>query len=172
MPSTLKYSLTYPSGTAAPNVPLVMQTSMESVEAALTGVDNKIRHAEYTSALVGLTAGIGRDVGAFTVVTGVTFNNTFVTPDVAGKVKITEAGVYAVDFTALPSTSPGTISIQIMGNTLVRVAQAVGGNYGAWEVTTSAANVYIPANEVLNFNVVCNNAINVGSRIRISKLHG
>ncbi|MCZ9883723.1 hypothetical protein [Arthrobacter sp. B2a2-09] len=38
MPSTVKYALSYPAGTTAPNVPVVMQTSMESVEAALNGI--------------------------------------------------------------------------------------------------------------------------------------
>lgn len=39
MPTTLKYGITYPSGSAAPNVPLAMQTQAESVEAALDNLE-------------------------------------------------------------------------------------------------------------------------------------
>lgn len=38
MPSTIKYAINYPSGTVAPNVPLVMQQQAESVEAALNNL--------------------------------------------------------------------------------------------------------------------------------------
>jgi hypothetical protein len=171
MPSTVKYAISYPAGTTAPNVPVVMQTQAESVEAALTGI-TKTRHAEYTSALVALTAGTSRDVGAFTPDAAVTFNNTFVQPDVAGKVKFLEAGVYSLDFIALPPSTPGTLNIQIMGVTQNRIAQATGGNYGAWEVSASASNIYLAANEIVTFNVVCNNSINIGARVRITKIQG
>lgn len=39
MPSTLKYGITYPSGSVAPNVPIAMQTQAESVDAALTALN-------------------------------------------------------------------------------------------------------------------------------------
>lgn len=39
MPTTVKYALAYPLGTVAPNVPAVMQTLAESVEAALVALD-------------------------------------------------------------------------------------------------------------------------------------
>lgn len=39
MPSTLKHKISYPSGTVAPNVPVVMQTQAESVDAALTALN-------------------------------------------------------------------------------------------------------------------------------------
>lgn len=35
MPTTLRFGITYPSGSTTPNVPLSMQTQAESVEAAL-----------------------------------------------------------------------------------------------------------------------------------------
>lgn len=35
MPSTLKHGIVYPSGSVAPNVPIVMQTQAESVDAAI-----------------------------------------------------------------------------------------------------------------------------------------
>lgn len=35
MPSTLKYGITYPAGNVAPNVPLAMQSTAESTEAAI-----------------------------------------------------------------------------------------------------------------------------------------
>lgn len=38
MPSTVKYAISYPAGTTAPNVPVVMQTTAESVESALTAL--------------------------------------------------------------------------------------------------------------------------------------
>lgn len=41
MPTTLKYQIAYPAGNVAPNVPLVMQTQAESVEAALTATTSK-----------------------------------------------------------------------------------------------------------------------------------
>lgn len=40
MPSTLKHGIAYPSGSVAPNVPIVMQTLAESVDAALATIDN------------------------------------------------------------------------------------------------------------------------------------
>lgn len=39
MPTTLKYAIAYPAGTVAPNVPAVMQTQAQSVEAALKTID-------------------------------------------------------------------------------------------------------------------------------------
>lgn len=38
MPTTLNHAISYPAGTAAPNVPLAMQTTAESVETALNGL--------------------------------------------------------------------------------------------------------------------------------------
>ena len=41
MPSTLKYQITYPAGNVAPNVPLAMQSTAESVEAALDTINSR-----------------------------------------------------------------------------------------------------------------------------------
>lgn len=51
MPTTLKYQIAYPAGNVAPNVPLVMQTQAESVEAALTATTSKPTAVTTTDAL-------------------------------------------------------------------------------------------------------------------------
>ena len=172
MATTLVHKVFYPAGNVAPNVPLAMQTAAESVEVAITAEASKIKHSEYTTAAVGTTAGTARLAGALSVDGTKTINSGFGTPDVAGKYKILTAGVYAIDFTAMPSTPPGTINIEILGTSVVRISQAVGGNYGSFEVTATTAGVYLPANEVISFHMVCNNAVNVGARIRITQLQG
>lgn len=40
MPQTTTYGITYPSGSTAPNVPLAMQSTAESVEAAFTTIQS------------------------------------------------------------------------------------------------------------------------------------
>lgn len=45
MPATLKHSISYPAGTVAPNVPAVMQTTAQSVEAALEVLAAKLDKA-------------------------------------------------------------------------------------------------------------------------------
>jgi hypothetical protein len=42
MPTTTRFGISYPAGSAAPNVPLSMQTQAESVEAALNTFPYKI----------------------------------------------------------------------------------------------------------------------------------
>lgn len=172
MPSTLKYAITYPSGTAAPNVPLVMQTQAESVEAAITAVDIKMRHAEFTTTAVTPTAGTSRNIGTLSADAALTFNNTFCTPGTtSGTLKITEAGVYAIDFTILPVSTPGNANLQILGVAVLRISQASGAGYGSWELTASTAGIYFPANEIVAFNLLIANAVTCGGRIRVTKLH-
>lgn len=172
MPSTVKYALTYPSGTAAPNVPLVLQTSMESVEAAITAVDTKMRHAEFTTTIVTPSAGVSRNIGTLSADSSVTFNNTFCQPGTSsGTMKFLESGVYAIDYTILPSSTPGNANTQITGVSTVRMSQASGTGYGAWELTASVSSIYVPANEIVTFTLLIANSITVGGRIRVTKLH-
>lgn len=171
MPNTLKYAITYPSGTAAPNVPLVMQTLAESTEAAITAVDIKMRHAEYTSTVVTTAAGSARFVGALSADATKTFNNTFVVPDVAGKVKFTEAGVYAVHYIALPAAQQTSNNIQINLNTSTQVASTVAGNYGSANISVGASNYYFAVNDILDFTILLSGVTTVGSRVCITKLH-
>lgn len=49
MPSTLKYGITYPAGSVAPNVPVVMQAQAQSVEAALATLDTETAAAVTTT---------------------------------------------------------------------------------------------------------------------------
>lgn len=173
MPSTLKYAITYPAGNVAPNVPLAMQSTAESTESAIKGVETKNRHAEYTTAAVAATANSARAVGAVTVDAAKTFNNTFATPGTAaGDIKILEAGTYSIDFVLLPTTSPGSTGLQIVGSSASRVTQAFNNSYLSWETTAVASNVYLAANEVLTFTAMLSTSQNIGARIRITKLHG
>lgn len=59
MPSTLKYQITYPAGNVAPNVPLVMQQSAESVEAALDAIETDWQPLTLTAAWVAYVGGGG-----------------------------------------------------------------------------------------------------------------
>ena len=73
MPSTLKHAISYPAGTAAPNVPLVMQTTAESVEAALEDIPQGIiAYAKTTSnsGAVGTTISVVNNIGTVPFVNG------------------------------------------------------------------------------------------------------
>lgn len=68
MPSTLKYNITYPAGNVAPNVPLVMQTQAESVEA---GIDAAL--AKYPQGLLSSQKGTANSsaVSALSVINNI-----------------------------------------------------------------------------------------------------
>lgn len=62
MPSTLKHAISYPSGSQAPNVPIVMQTAAESVDAAVdkivTGTVAKSAVVTYAANVSAYAAGV------------------------------------------------------------------------------------------------------------------
>lgn len=77
MPNTLTYGITYPSGTVAPNVPIVMQTQAESVEAALAALQARTTGTLALGALYGSFGGaygapaLSKDANGFARLDGV-----------------------------------------------------------------------------------------------------
>lgn len=66
MGTTVNYSIKYPAGTVAPNVPLDMQTLAESVDTALTTVNTKFDPAPVTPALLNSWTAFGGGYQALT----------------------------------------------------------------------------------------------------------
>ncbi|MCO4257421.1 hypothetical protein [Pseudarthrobacter cellobiosi] len=139
------------------------------------GVPFSYRHAEYTGPAFTTSAGVGVNFGGpgaglFTVDSGTTFNNTFVQPDSAGRVKILLAGVYSFAAIILPTTVPASFSLNIANITSpARIASIGGVGYGDKEQSVGAPGVYLPANTVIEFNLATSNAVTLGSRIKITK---
>jgi hypothetical protein len=139
-------------------------------------VPYSFRHAEYTGPAFTTTAGAGVNFGngtggtAFAADTTKTFNNGFVQPDVGGRIKILQTGVYALSGIILPTTVPASFSLSINDITNTAVLASIGGvGYGNKEQSIPAPNLYIAANTIIEFNLVTSNAVTIGSRIRITK---
>ena len=163
---------------------LVMRTDLQSTPIfrydgsawqQITG----LRHAEYTGPAFTTSAGTGTNFSNGTGGTALaadaskTFNNTFVQPDVGGRVKILEAGVYALSGIILPTSVPASYSLQIVDVTNgVRLGGNSGVGYGDKEQNVAVPNVYLAVNTVVEFTVVTSNAVTIGSRVRVTKVQG
>ncbi|WP_457950427.1 hypothetical protein ACTAQI_07545 [Pseudarthrobacter sp. alpha12b] len=108
MPSTLKYGITYPSGTVAPNVPIVMQQQAESVDAAI-GKAAGLKHAEFTGPTQLSNANVGITFGTLSADATKTVNNTFAVGGTGGQITMSEAGVYIITSMATPDSDPGNV---------------------------------------------------------------
>ena len=138
---------------------------------------HKRLHAEYTGPAFTTTAATGTNFSngtggtPFVEVGSKTFNNDFVQPDVGGRLKILTTGVYSLSGIILPTTVPASFSINITDVTASTRLGCIGGvGYGDKEQSTSAPNVYLAANTVIEFNLVTSNAVTLGSRVRVTKI--
>lgn len=109
MPSTLRFGIQYPAGSAVPNVPLSMQTQAESVESALnnnfpykiasgTGTISIGSAVSFATLVVNLPAG-------FTATPAVTASMTTATAGRASLLNMVVTGSTATSFTVRIYTS-------------------------------------------------------------------
>lgn len=169
MPTTTKHAIAYPSGSVAPNVPVVMQTQAESVDAALTALGAKIRHAQFGGASATSNAGAGAALGALSAQSASTFNNTFCTAS-SNNVTFTEAGVYLITLSIIPTASPGNLHLWALLNT-ENVLSEQQITYGS-NTHTASFTAYVSANQSIGFGITSSNTVTFTSVVKITKVAG
>lgn len=134
-----------------------------------------IRQAEYSGPAFQTSPGSGTNFGGpgggvFVTDTTKTFNNDFVQPDIGGRVKILQTGVYRISGIILPTSVPAEYTLSIIDVTHGTVLGCRGGKgYGDKEQSVDAPNHYLVAGTVLQFGLAMANSVLMGSRIRVTK---
>lgn len=121
MPSTVKYGITYPLGTQAPNVPVSMQSQAESVEAALWGIETKDKRQLFRNAGFAWAANATWDAGTLSADTTQSASSQLSVPlptfctagSVSGAIKFLEPGLYRVKWIIQPGAEPGNCGYRI-----------------------------------------------------------
>ena len=123
MPTTLKHGISYPSGSVAPNIPVVMQAQAQSVEAALEALVNKDARQVFRNGGYGWSGGAAPwDAGTLsadaTAAVSAQVSSplpTFVTPGgLSGTLKFTQPGLYAVKWIIFPTADPGSAGYRVI----------------------------------------------------------
>lgn len=157
--------------TAAETAHAAAELAQETADSALL-----IRHAEFSGRNNGAVNASTATPLAISAVSSATFNNDFCAPtSTASEIKITKAGVYAIDFYAgLPRAvgSPSYIAIRSQdGNTTYAQLDLQSSSWGN---SVNLAGMYVAANTVLKFVFLSatqiQNAGSVTASIRITKL--
>lgn len=124
MPSTVKYGITYPLGTQAPNVPVSMQSQAESVEAALWGIETKDKRQLFRNAGYAWAANASWDAGTLSADTTQSASSQLSVPlptfctagSLAGAIKFLEPGLYTVKWIVQPGGEPGNSGYRIIAS--------------------------------------------------------
>lgn len=167
MPSTLKYAITYPSGSVAPNVPIVMQQQAESVDAAI-GKAAGLKHAEFTGPTINSPANMGTTYGTLSVDANKTVNNTFGVGGTGGAITMSEAGVYVVTSTILPDNNPGNVHMWAVaaGETVASECQITYGS----NIHTVCFTLRLLQGATLSLGTTTSNTVNITTRVKITKV--
>jgi hypothetical protein len=169
MPNTLTHNISYPLGTVAPNVPVVMQALAESVDAAITAV-SKLKHAEFTSTTASQAAGAGVNFGSLTADAAKTVNNSFCTADTTGKVTFNEVGTYVAYAKVSPTAAYTALQLWAFDGAGVQQLAQPGTGYGGQPVT-GVCTIYVDTpGQTLQFGATYNVAATSNTRVRITKI--
>lgn len=170
MPSTLTHKISYPSGTVAPNVPVVMQTTAESVDSALVAL-------KPTAAVV--TAGVVQSIpnAAWTKLTyDTTETNSGTNVSLSGgTITVAKAGLYAITVSGgTQATTSGAFGIRTevggAANATTLFASSPSGSSG-----TAMTYVYLPANSVVSASIWQSSGVArtvSGARLTVAQVSG
>lgn len=126
-------------------------------------------HAEFSGPIGTTVGGSGEGPGTLVVEATKTIDGSFVDIPGSGQLRVLKAGTYSGSFMVLPTTSPGTSSVEVTISG-AKIGIAVGGDYGGKEVFTQFGPRYLAANTVISFTLVTTNSITYGSYVTITKL--
>lgn len=163
MPTTTVHKIKYPTGSVAPNVPVVMQDQADSVEAALIALSQADRRMLFRNGGYAWAGGNASwDAGTLSLDTTPSASSQLAVPTptfatagtLAGTVKFTEPGLYSVRWITQPSGEPGNAGYRIVpsgtwpgnptapDNVFGQASHTSGMYY--WESVIDALSIRVP----------------------------
>jgi len=157
-------------GGVLPVPTMVFQTNTKrwmTWDGAVWSVPGNPYHAEFSGPIGTTVGGSGEGPGTL-VLESKPMDSSFVEVSGSGALKVLKAGKYSGSFMVLPTTSPGTSSVEVTipGS---KIGIAVGGDYGGKEIFCQFGPRYLAANTVISFVLVTTNSVTYGSYVTISK---